>query len=59
MLCRNLIALCVIIFFQSNLSLRTQILNPLLVILVVLASTAALVSHEQHKVFPQQYNQFS
>jgi hypothetical protein len=40
---RNLLAVLVIICVQQDLSLRTQILNPLLVILVVLASTAALV----------------
>jgi hypothetical protein len=41
--CRNLLAVCFIICVQQNLSLRSQIVNPLLVIFMVLASTAALV----------------
>jgi hypothetical protein len=41
--CRNLLAVCFIICVQQNLSLRSQIVNPLVVIFLVLASTAALV----------------
>ncbi|WIA37582.1 hypothetical protein OEZ86_014488 [Tetradesmus obliquus] len=38
----NLLAVCFIICVQQNLSLRSQIVNPLVVIFIVLASTAAL-----------------
>jgi hypothetical protein len=40
---RNLLAFCAVAFLQSGrLSLRTQILNPLLIILLLLGATAAL-----------------
>ncbi|KAF6256573.1 hypothetical protein COO60DRAFT_1640642 [Scenedesmus sp. NREL 46B-D3] len=38
----NLLAVCFIICLQQNLSLRSQIVSPLAVIFIVLASTAAL-----------------
>jgi hypothetical protein len=41
--CRNLLAVCFIICVQQNLSLRSQIVNPLVVIFIVLASTAGVV----------------
>jgi hypothetical protein len=41
--CSNLLAVCGVICLQQSLSLRTQIVNPLVVIFIVLASTAALV----------------
>lgn len=42
--CSNLIAMCLVFCFQKNLSLRTQVVNPLVLVFIVLASTAALVS---------------
>eukprot|EP00882_Tetradesmus_deserticola_P012330 GHRQ01013069.1.p1 GENE.GHRQ01013069.1~~GHRQ01013069.1.p1 ORF type:complete len:546 (+),score=187.19 GHRQ01013069.1:592-2229(+) len=38
----NLLSVCGMMCLQQNLSLRSQIINPLLVIFIVLASTAAL-----------------
>lgn len=42
--CRNLAAMCLVFCYQKHLSLRTQVVNPLVLVFIVLASTAALVS---------------
>lgn len=42
--CRNLVAMCLVFCYQKHLSLRTQVVNPLVLVFIVLASTAALVS---------------
>jgi hypothetical protein len=41
--CRNLVAMCLVFCYQQHLSLRTQVVNPLVLVFIVLASTAALV----------------
>jgi hypothetical protein len=43
--CRNLLSLGFLIKYQKHLSLRVLVLQPLLITLIMLASTAALVSH--------------
>jgi hypothetical protein len=35
--------MCLVFCFQKHMSLRTQVVNPLVLVFVVLASTAALV----------------
>jgi hypothetical protein len=36
--------MCLVFCYQKHLSLRTQVVNPLVLVFMVLASTAALVS---------------
>lgn len=36
--------MCLVFCYQKHLSLRTQVVNPLVLVFIVLASTAALVS---------------
>jgi hypothetical protein len=38
------VAMCLVFCYQKHLSLRTQVVNPLVLVFIVLASTAALVS---------------
>jgi hypothetical protein len=40
--------MCLVFCYQKHLSLRTQVVNPLVLVFMVLASTAALVSARAH-----------
>lgn len=60
--CRNLVAMCLVFCYQKHLSLRTQVVNPLVLVFIVLASTAALVSGLEGKgrgICPYWYQQGS
>jgi hypothetical protein len=54
--------MCLVFCYQKHLSLRTQVVNPLVLVFIVLASTAALVSRLEGKgrgICPYWYQQGS